>query len=503
MRASGILMHITSLPSPYGIGTLGAESYRFVDFLKESGQSFWQVLPVLTTGFGDSPYQSFSTFAGNPYLIDLDFLERDGLLYKEEYADTDFGSDPARVDYFRLFRKRSELLRKAYARGDASHDARFASFCEKHADWLDDYALFMALKANFGHRSYHEWPKPARQRDPESLATYRVELREDIEFHRYVQYLFFRQWRALKEYANKKGVRIIGDIPIYVADDSADTWSHPELFWLDENCVPVRVAGVPPDAFTADGQLWGNPLYDWEVHEKTGYAWWHKRLLYALDMYDVVRIDHFRGFASYYSIPYGDTTARNGEWLRGPGLSIFRGIRSKLRGFRIIAEDLGYMDDSVRRLLAESGFPGMKIMLFGFDADSSTDDVPYQHSGHCVSYIGTHDNETFAGWFRGAPPAVAGRARRYMRLNAREGYNWGAIRTLLSTGAELTILTMQDLLGLDNEARMNTPSTVGGNWQWRLLPDWPRDIVSTKLFRLTKTYGRLPTHVEKAPRTRK
>ncbi len=492
MRLSGILMHITSLPSPYGVGTMGNEAYRFVDFLKKAGQSFWQVLPVLTTGYGDSPYQSFSTFAGNPYLIDLDMLADDGLLMKEEYETADFGEDPGKVDYGKLYENRLPLLRKAFERGKQSDITGFLDFCERNKYWIDDYSLYMALKTHFKGVSYHEWPADIRHREPAALETYSHLLKNEMHFHQYVQYLFFAQWNRLKKYANANGVKIIGDIPIYVADDSADTWSHRDLFWLDSECVPVKVAGVPPDAFTADGQLWGNPLYLWDVHRSTEFDWWHRRIFAALEMYDVVRIDHFRGFESFYAVDYGETTARNGAWLKGPGLEIFEGIRDKLKGFRIIAEDLGYMDDQVRQMLADSGFPGMKILVFGFDPKNATDDAPFKHMGNCVSYIGTHDNQTFAGWFEKAPSADARLARRYMNLSKREGYHWGAIRTLMQTGSDLVIVQMQDLLGLGNEARMNTPSTLGGNWQWRVSPDWHREAIATRLHLLTKTYFRLP-----------
>ena len=492
MRASGILLHITSLPSPYGVGTMGKEAYGFVDFLKKTGQSYWQVLPVLTTGYGDSPYQSFSTFAGNPYLIDLDMLCGDGLLLKEEYAGIDFGNDPKSVDFGKLFAFRSALLRKAYGRGIARDKEAFAVFCSKNTYWLDDFGLYMALKEHFAQKSYHMWPIDIRNREEEALLTYRRLLPDDVEFHQYIQFLFFSQWMKLKSYANSKGIRIIGDIPIYVADDSADTWSHKELFWLDNNCIPVKVAGVPPDGFTSDGQLWGNPLYLWDVHKETGYDWWHRRILASLAMYDVVRIDHFRGFESFYAIDFGEDTARNGVWMKGPGLDLFTSLTPQIKGFRIIAEDLGYMDDSVRQLLADSGFPGMKIMLFGFDSKNETDDAPYKHMGNCVSYIGTHDNETFTGWIGHASTADVRLARRYMNLKLREGYNWGAIRTLMATSADLVIMQMQDILGFDNSARMNTPSTLGGNWQWRLMPDWKTNVLCSKLKLLTRTYSRLP-----------
>lgn len=471
---------------------MGDEAYKFVDFLKKAGQSYWQVLPVLTTGYGDSPYQSFSTYAGNPYLIDLDFLCRDGLLREEEYRDSDFGDDPGHVDFGKLFVGRPPLLRKAYERGIERDRDAFREFCEKSSYWIDDYALYMALKVYFKHKSYHEWPVDIRSRRPEAIVKYGKLLAADVEYHQYIQFLFYRQWMDLKKYANKNGVQIIGDIPIYVADDGADTWSHPELFWLDGDCVPVKVAGCPPDAFTADGQLWGNPLYRWDYHKKTGFDWWHRRIFAALDMYDMVRIDHFRGFESFWAVDYGEATACDGEWLKGPGIEPFLGIQNRTKG-RIIAEDLGYMDDNVRKLLKDSGFPGMKVMLFGFNAGGDSDDVPYKHFGNCVSYVGTHDNETFMGWLQSASHADTRLARRYMNLSAREGFHWGAIRTLLGTGSDLAVMTMQDILGLDNAARMNTPSTLGGNWTWRLPAGYASPKISSKLRMLTKTYSRLPS----------
>lgn len=491
MRSSGILLHISSLPSPCGIGTLGREAYNFVDFLKNSGQSFWQVLPVGTTSYGDSPYQSFSTFAGNPYFVDLDLLCEDGLLFPEDYNDLDFGDNPTSVDYSKLFTMRNKVLYKAYQKGFERDKEKVLAFCEQQLYWIEDYALYMALKEHFNYKSYREWDADIRKRDAKAIASYKSKLSDKINFHKYVQYLFFTQWESLKTYANKNNVRIIGDIPINVADDSADTWSNKELFWLDEDCTPVKVAGVPPDAFSDDGQLWGNPVYAWEAHKKQGYKWWLQRLSAALELFDVVRIDHFRGFESYYAIDYGATNARVGEWYKAPGQELFALLKKQTRGFKIIAEDLGYITPEVRKLLRDTGFPGMKIMMFGFNAKGESDFIPYKHTGNCVSYIGTHDNETFLSWLENCPPSDRALAKRYMRLNKREGYHWGAIRTLLETGSTLAIIQMQDILGLGNEARMNLPATLGGNWQWRLSPDDCTDEIARKLHALTKTYGRL------------
>ncbi len=491
MRSSGILLHISSLPSPYGIGTLGREAYNFVDFLKNSGQSFWQVLPVGTTSYGDSPYQSFSTFAGNPYFVDLDMLCEDGLLSPDDYKDLDFGDNPTSVDYGKLFEVRNKVLYKAYLKGFERDKEKVLAFCEQQLYWIEDYALYMALKEHFSYKSYREWDADIRKRDTKAIASYKSRLSGKINFHKYVQYLFFTQWGKLKAYANKNNVRIIGDIPINVADDSADTWSNKELFLLDEDCTPVKVAGVPPDAFSDDGQLWGNPVYAWDTHKKQGYKWWLQRLNAALELFDVVRIDHFRGFESYYAIDYGATNARVGEWCKAPGQELFALLKKQTKGFKIIAEDLGYITPEVRKLLRDTGFPGMKIMMFGFNAKGESDFIPYKHVGNCVSYIGTHDNETFLSWLENCPPSDRALAKRYMRLNKREGYHWGAIRTLLETGSTLAIIQMQDILGLGNEARMNLPATLGGNWQWRLSPDDCTDEIARKLHTLTKTYGRL------------
>lgn len=491
MRSSGILMHISSLPSPYGIGTLGKEAYRFVDFLREAGQSYWQMLPIGTTSYGDSPYQSFSTFAGNPYFIDLDLLCEEGLLEPTDYENVDFGRDSEKVDYGQLFLTRQPILRKAFGRGIARDQSRLEAFCRSNSYWLEDFALYMAVKAHFGLRAYNTWDEDIRLQRPKAMAFYRKLLEDEVQFHCYVQYLFFQQWERLKAYANASGIRIIGDIPIYVAEDSADTWAHPELFELDEKGVPLKVAGVPPDAFTDDGQLWGNPVYRWEAHKAQDYDWWLRRLRAAIEIYDVVRIDHFRGFESFYAVDYGAPNARQGEWLKGPGMALFKHLKRQTRGFKIIAEDLGYITDDVRRLLTATGYPGMKIMLFGFNAGDQSDFIPFRHEGNCISYIGTHDNDTFMGWMQNAPKADVALAKRYMCLNRREGYHWGAIRTLLETGAALTILQMQDILGMDNSARMNLPSTVGGNWQWRALPGACSSDVAKRLRLLTTTYGRL------------
>ncbi|MDE6955551.1 MAG: 4-alpha-glucanotransferase, partial [Oscillospiraceae bacterium] len=398
-RSAGILMPIFSLPSPHGIGTLGRAAREFLDFLRAGGQSYWQLLPVGPTSYGDSPYQSFSSFAGNPYFIDLDDLAADGLLERAEYGDMDWGG-PDRVDYALLYEKRYPVLRKAVARLLAAPPADYAPFLEDNGDWLEDYALFMALKGENGGVSWDQWPEGERLRRPAALSAARERLAGELDFWRGVQYLFFRQWDALKALAGEKGISIIGDLPIYAARDSADMWADPRQFQTDENLNPVEVAGCPPDAFTADGQLWGNPLFDWERMREDGYRWWLRRIGFQFRLFDVLRIDHFRGFDEYYAIPFGDKTARNGRWKPGPGLDFFQAVNKALGKRQIIAEDLGFLTPSVRRLLRATGYPGMKVLEFAFDPKGADSEyLPHNYPHNCVVYAGTHDNETLAGWF--------------------------------------------------------------------------------------------------------
>ncbi len=492
-RSSGILMPVSSLPSPYGIGTLGRAAYDFVDFLCDAGQSWWQVLPVGPTSFGDSPYQSFSSFAGNPYFIDLDMLVEDGLLTKEEIDAVDFGDREDRVNYGRIYNERFKLLETATERGWARDAEKTLDFARENRKWLSDYALFMALKRHFGMRSWTEWDDEAiRMRAPEAVERYTDELSDDIRLFTYIQYLFFKQWAALREYAKERGVGIIGDLPIYVAMDSADVWAEPQFFQLDEKNVPTSVAGVPPDYFSADGQLWGNPLYRWDVMKNDGYGWWIRRVEGARKLYDAVRIDHFRGLESYWSVPYGETTAKNGKWVKGPGIDFVHVITSWFSDMRFIAEDLGYLTPEVRDLLSQSGLPGMKVLQFAFDAREPSNYLPHTYkSANSVVYVGTHDNDTAEGWMHTAAPADVAYAKRYLNLTPAEGYAWGFIRGAASTVADTAIYTMQDLLSLGSEARMNTPSTTGGNWTWRM-EKMPRPALAKKLYRLTADFGRLP-----------
>ena len=484
-------MPISSLPSPHGIGTLGAEARKFVDFLADAGQSWWQILPVGPTSYGDSPYQSFSAYAGNPYLIDLDLLCEDGLLTPAEVNAVSWGTDPAWVDYSAIYNGRFPLLHLAMERGWERDADKVKAFSEENDAWLPDYALFMALKRHFGMNAWTEWPdEDIRLRRPEAVARYREELADDIRLFTYIQYLFFRQWEALRAYAHEKGIGIIGDLPIYVAMDSADVWADPRAFQLDERNVPAEVAGVPPDYFTADGQLWGNPLYDWDAMKADGYTWWIRRIAGASRLYDILRIDHFRGLESYWAVPYGETTAKVGRWVKGPGMDLMNVLTEKFPNIQFIAEDLGYLTPEVRQLLEDSGLPGMKVLQFAFDSREAANYLPHTYPRHCVCYAGTHDNSTLMGWKDEAAPADIAMAREYLGLHDEEGFNWGVLRGGQSSVADLFIAQMQDYLGLGSEARMNTPGILGGNWQWRMLPGQITDELTARIARMTSLYGR-------------
>lgn len=470
MRSSGVLMHISSLPSPYGIGTMGKEAFKFVDFLAKSSQSYWQVLPICPTSYGDSPYQSFSSFAGNPYFIDLEQLCKDKLLTKAECQAYEWGENITSIDYGLLYQNRYPLLHKAFERFREHLPEDYDGFCWGQAEWIEDYALFMALKDSHNGAAWSEWEDDIRFRRPEAVSNAKKELAEEMFFWKMVQYLFYKQWGELKSYANEKGIKIIGDVPIYVAMDSADVWANPHLFYLDENLMPIEVAGCPPDAFSSDGQLWGNPLFRWDVMKQDGYRWWVKRMEKMSKLFDVIRIDHFRGFESYYAIPYGHDTAREGHWCQGPGIELFRIIENELGRMHVIAEDLGYLTDSVRHMLAESGYPGMKLFQFAFDSREDSDYLPHNYNKNCVVYAGTHDNDTILGWMKSAPKECADYAKDYLRLDEEEGYHWGMMRAVWASVGDTAVVTMQDLLGLGSECRMNTPSTLGGNWIWRMEP---------------------------------
>jgi len=492
MRASGILLPIASLPSKYGIGSFSKSAYDFVDMLKEAGQKYWQILPLGPTGYGDSPYQSFSTFAGNPYFIDLDTFVQNGWLTEDECAAYDFGNDARHINYEKIHQSRFKILRLAYERSSVIDTLEFISYQKHNAYWLNDYCLYMAVKNYFNDISWILWEKDIRLRESEALRHYEGELADEILFQSFLQFEFWQQWKKLKKYANHRGIEIIGDIPIYVAFDSTDSWAHPELFQFNEDREPFAVAGCPPDGFSADGQLWGNPLYDWDYHKKTGYTWWTQRIIYSFELYDILRVDHFRAFDEYYSIPFGAKTAVNGTWKPGPGWDIFEAFNKKLGKLNIIAEDLGYLTPSVLKLVDRTGYPGMKVLEFAFDSREESDYLPHNYQQNCVVYTGTHDNQTIQGWFETLNHNDKDFAIEYMNLYGRNGkdIHWEFIRLALASVADLAIIPMQDYLGLDDRGRINTPSTLGGNWTFRLLEGEITGELIGKIYKMTKLYGR-------------
>jgi len=490
MRKSGILFHITSLPNPYGIGSIGKCAYDFVDFLQAAGQSYWQILPLSPTGYGDSPYQAFSTFAGNHYLIDLDKLIAEGLLKQEEADAVCWSREAGRVDYGCLYANRGKLLRLAFER--YVPDEEFAHFVNKNADWLEDYALFMALKEKLHGENWQNWSVSLMLRIPQSIASCREEMAEQIKFHYFLQFVFFRQWGELRSYANRKGIRIIGDVPIYVPLDSADVWANPKLFQLDGSGRPCMVAGCPPDSFTADGQLWGNPLYDWDKMKQTGYQWWIRRLRAASRMFDVVRLDHFRGFESYWAVPAGDKTAVGGSWKLGPGMDFIRAVQAALPDVELIAEDLGYVTPEVRQLQLQSGYPGMKVLQFAFDSREEGNYLPYTYPENSVCYSGTHDNLTMVQWFQEASTEDLEAAKAYLGLNTEEGYVRGMIRGCMASASKLCVIQMQDYMELGGEARMNFPGTLSSNnWTWRAAPGSLTEALAARILEITRRYGRI------------
>lgn len=489
MRGSGILMHITSLPGPYGVGTMGKQAFAFIDFLNKAGQTHWQLLPLNPTGYGDSPYQSCSAFAGNHYLIDLEQLVEDGLLCAAEAARGPWNAREDRVDFGLLYQNRLQILRLAYQRFD--DDAALDAFCRDNSHWLPDFALYMALKDQFAGRPWYQWEEPLKRREAEAVWSARQALGEQIRFYSFVQYLFFKQWTQLRRYAKEKNICIIGDVPIYVPLDSVEVWCSPELFCLDNDLTPTAVAGCPPDAFSEDGQLWGNPLYRWDAMAADDYRWWIRRLAAAGKLYDVVRLDHFRGFEAYWSVPYGDVTARNGKWIKGPGMALIDVVKRELPALQMIAEDLGYLTQEVLDLRDGSGFPGMKVLEFAFDSREPSDYLPHNYVQNTVCYTGTHDNMTMRQWFETAPDDAVAYAAEYMGLTRQEGFVWGTIRTALSSVSNLCIIPMQDYLELGGEARMNLPGTLGNNWVWRAVEGSFSDSLAEKIYKLTRMYGRL------------
>lgn len=489
-RGAGILMAVTSLPSPYGIGTMGKAAYRFVDMLTNLCQKYWQVLPIGPTSFGDSPYQSFSAFAGNPYLIDLDLLIGEGLLKQEEVDGCNWGLKKDDVDYALIYENRFKVLKMAFDRFDTTEEP-FKAFCKENEEWLGDYSLYMAVKNKMEGREWLSWEEGLRYRKPEVLEKYKELLKQQIAFWKFLQYKFFEQWKALKDYANDHGIKIIGDIPLYVALDSADVWANREEFKLDEEGKPIEVAGCPPDAFSDDGQKWGNPLYDWEKMEKESFSWWRKRMQANGRLFDIIRIDHFIGVARYYSIPVDDENARNGRWNKGPGKMLTDMIEKTLGTNRIIAEDLGVAIPEVKKLLTETNWPGMKVMLFAFDGNTSNEHLPHNYDdGNLVVYAGTHDNETVAGYFRDKTEDELAYLYEYLNIQKKSEIPDAIIRAAYASVADVVVMQMQDLLKLGNEARMNFPSTVGCNWRWRMLKGSLNEERRTWIRTMTLLYRR-------------
>lgn len=483
-------MHISSLPSPYGIGTLGKAAYDFADFLHHAGQRYWQILPIGPTSYGDSPYQSFSTCAGNPYFIDLDLLEQDGLLTREEINAVDWSTDTGRVDYGFQYSVRFDLLYHAYLRGrdrdaDALREFRDAN------PWVEEYALYMALKRSNSMQSWEHWPEEIRLRRPGAEDTYATVLAEDTNFFIYLQFLFFRQWNRLRDYVHGLGIRIIGDLPIYVPYDSCDVWANPQLFQLDEGGLPTGVAGVPPDYFSEDGQLWGNPLYNWDAMRADGYRWWMQRIAAAGRLFDVIRIDHFRGLESYWSVPYGDVNARRGHWVKGPGQDFIDAVRRSFPELHLIAEDLGFLTPEVIELQRNSGYPGMKVLEFAFDPREPSNYLPHRYTTNCICYSGTHDNETLVQWLDGASPETVQYVQEYLGLRDRSECVKGILRAGMASVADVFIAQLQDYLELGAEARMNEPGTLSTkNWSWRVDASLLTDELADRIARMVKLYER-------------
>ena len=497
-RNTGVLLSVTSLPSKYGIGCFDKAAYDFVDWLEDAGQKYWQILPLGATSHGgsdDSPYQAFSAFAGNPYMISLEDLIEEGVLTAAECDAVDFGTNPAKVDFDKLHENRFKLLHKAYERSDISRNKDFQKFCKENFWWLDDYALFMAVKEYLGGKPFLQWPEDIRMHYGPALDYYREKLYFDVEFQKYLQFKFWQQWSKLKKYANDKHIQIVGDMPIYVSPDGSDVWAQPEMFQLNEENRPTQVAGCPPDGFSADGQVWGNPLYRWDYHKATGYHWWVTRMWYSYKLYDMVRLDHFRGFDEYFAIPAGSASAKNGHWEKGPGMSLFNTLKEKLGDRAVIAEDLGLMTDGVRKLVKDSGYPNMKVIQFAYDAadiGGSNEYLPHNYTNNCVVYTGTHDNETVAGWFTGLDKANKEHIRNYLRDHdtANKWMYKKLIDLAMMCCADTCIIPLQDWLGLGSSARMNTPGTVDGNWSWRMTAEQLTDELQEEVCNVSKRYGR-------------
>lgn len=494
MRKAGVLLPISSLPSKYGIGCISQAAYDFVDFLENAGQSYWQILPIGPTGYGDSPYQSPSVFAANPYFVSLEELIQEGLLTESECYSAYYDKNENYIDYKKIYLSRYEHLYKAYKRWNGQSDNLYITFISKHAYWLNDYALFMALKWHLDGNSWTNWTEDIRSKKSFSTSLWQKKLAEQIDFIKFIQFKFFTQWHKLKSYANKKGISIIGDIPIYTSHDSSDVWANPKLFQLDESGTPTFVAGCPPDGFSSSGQLWGNPIYNWSEHKKSGYEWWQKRISHCLDMFDMLRIDHFRGFDEFYAIPYGNTDAKIGEWKKGPGIELFKSLGSITNSDKIIAEDLGFITDSVKNLLRETGFAGIKVLEFAFDSrDNSTNTyLPHNYQKNSVVYTGTHDNQTLSGWLDTISEDELKSVREYLCdfYTPHKNLYKPLVALTLSSISDLCIIPIQDYLGLGDDARINTPSTIGTNWRWRMSASMINEKNASMIKNMCQTYGR-------------
>ena len=490
-RGAGLLLPISSLPSPYGIGTLGKEAYKFVDYLVEAGQKYWQVLPVGPTSYGDSPYQSFLAFAGNPYFIDLDYLVEEGLITKAQIKKFPWGDNAEYIDYATVYGSRFQILRMAFNNSTYAETKEYAQFEKDNEYWLDDYSLYMAVKFKFDNQEWSKWDYDIKARQPEAIDRYKEELKDDIAFWKFCQFKFFEQWNKLRVYANESGIEIIGDIPIYVAMDSADVWAHKDLFELDEDFEQINVAGVPPDAFSEDGQLWGNPLYNWNRMEECDFEWWKQRMASNSKIYDYIRIDHFIGVVNYYSIEAGCENAKEGVWRQGPGKKLTDAIDSAIGDAKIIAEDLGIVSPAVRELLAETGYPGMNIIEFAFDGGPTNSHLPHNYKPNSLVYGGTHDNETVVGYFSSRSAADLKYAYKYLGVTKKSEIPAAVLRAAYASVAAIAIFQVQDILELGNEARMNTPSTVGDNWKWRMLKGSLTKKKAKELKELAEFYARL------------
>lgn len=492
MRASGILLHISSLPSDYGIGTMGEEAYNFVDFLARAKQSYWQILPLCPTSYGDSPYQSFSTHAGNPYFIDFDLLAKDGLLAKDEYTAIEWFDSSEKTDYEKLYNNRFTVLKKAYNRFAKSNKDGFEQFLRENENWVSNYALFMSIKNENSGKCWIEWEDGLKTRNPHSLWLFKESHKDEVEFWEFVQFEFYKQWTKLKAYANGLGIKIVGDLPIYVAYDSADVWVSPDLFELDDELNPRTVAGCPPDGFSPDGQLWGNPIYAWKKHRDTDFQWWTARLKTATKLYDTIRLDHFRGFDEYFAIDGKAETAVDGKWEKGPGMSLFDAVKCQLGDISVIAEDLGFLTPSVKELLDSTAYPGMKVLEFAFDPNSESDYLPHKYTQNCVVYIGTHDNPPVAEWVEETDEPTLEFCRNYIdaKSDSAADITHALIRVAFASAADTAIIQMQDWLGLGQGSRMNTPATSYGNWQWRMQSGVCTDELAEEIAHMTRTYFR-------------